>query len=80
MFHGFIGKVQTHLFFYFSGNAILAVGMISPSGHGEAELSMKKTSNTAYTVTYTCKEAGEHVLSVKYGDEDIPGSPFSIHT
>lgn len=63
-----------------AGNALLAVGMISPSGHGEAELSMKKTSNTAYTVTYTCKEAGEHVLSVKYGDEDIPGSPFSVHT
>ena len=63
-----------------SGNALLSVGMISPSGHGEAELSMKKTTNTTYTLTYTCKEQGEHVLSIKFGDEDIPGSPFNIHT
>lgn len=67
-------------FLLFPGQAILSVGMISPSGSGEAELSIKKTSNTTYTVNYTCKEQGEHVLSIKYGDEDIPGSPFSIHT
>ena len=72
-------------FFSFLGQAILAVGMISPSGHGEAEITMKKTSNTQYLgvscpVSYICKEAGEHVLSVKYGDEDIPGSPFNVHT
>jgi len=62
-----------------AGNAILSVGMMTPSGHPEAELSVKKATNTSYTVSYNCKEPGEHTLVIKWGDEDIPGSPFSLH-
>lgn len=59
---------------------MLTVGMISPTGHPEAELSLKKTTNTSYTVTYKVVEIGEHVLHIKWGDDDIPGSPFHIST
>ncbi|XP_052265611.1 filamin-A-like isoform X1 [Dreissena polymorpha] len=62
-----------------AGNAILFVGMITPNGTPESELVVKRASNTSYTVTYTCKEAGEHLLQIKWGDDDIPGSPFCLH-
>lgn len=62
-----------------AGNAILFVGMIGPTGLPESELTVKRASNTSYTVSYNCKEPGEHTLSIKWGDEDIPGSPFSLH-
>lgn len=62
-----------------TGNALLTVGMMTPSGHPEAELAVKKASNTSYTVSYNCKEPGEHTLQIKWGDEDIPGSPFNLH-
>lgn len=63
-----------------AGQALLTVGMITPSGLPEQELAIKKTTNTSYTISYTVKEQGEHTLYVKWGDEDIPGSPFSLHT
>ena len=63
----------------FPGNAMLTVGMINPSGNPEAELTVKRATAHSYTVSYMCKEPGEHSLSIKWGDEDIPGSPFSLH-
>lgn len=63
-----------------AGNALLTVGMISPNGLPEQELSVKKSTNTSYTVNFIVKEQGEHTLVVKWGDEDIPGSPFSLST
>ena len=59
---------------------MLNVGMMTPSGNPEQELSVKKAGPTSYTVSYTCREPGEHLLSIKWGDEDIPGSPFNLHT
>ncbi|XP_076455178.1 filamin-A-like isoform X2 [Babylonia areolata] len=63
-----------------AGEALLSVGMIAPSGHPEPELSIKKATNTSYTVSYKVVEIGEHILYVKWGDEDIPGSPFALST
>ena len=63
-----------------TGHALLTVGMIAPSGQPEVELGVKKTTNTSYTVTYKVTEIGEHVLHIKWGDEDIPGSPFYLST
>jgi hypothetical protein len=54
--------------------------MISPTGHPEPELSLKKTSNNQYTCSYKVVEQGEHVLHVYWGGEDVPGSPFVIAT
>ncbi|KAK7113041.1 filamin-A-like isoform X2 [Littorina saxatilis] len=63
-----------------AGEALLMVGMIAPSGHPEAELSVKKTTNTNYAISYKVTEIGDHVLHVKWGDDDIPGSPFVLST
>ncbi|KAL8614771.1 hypothetical protein ACOMHN_017752 [Nucella lapillus] len=63
-----------------AGEALLSVGMIAPSGHPEPELGVKKATNTSYTISYKVVEMGEHILHVKWGDEDIPGSPFCLST
>ncbi|XP_012936132.1 filamin-A [Aplysia californica] len=63
-----------------AGLAILSVGMIAPSGHPEAELSVKKVTATSYSVSYKVQEMGEHILHVKWGDDEIPGSPFVLCT
>lgn len=61
------------------GAAMLMVGMISPSGIAEPELLVKKNTKTEFTVSFKVQEVGDHTLVVKYGDEDIPGSPFILH-
>ncbi|GFS01516.1 filamin-A [Elysia marginata] len=63
-----------------AGHALLCVGMISPSGLPEAELNVKKVTATSYSVSYKVQEAGEHVLHIKWGDDEVPGSPFVIST
>uniref|UniRef100_A0A194AJE0 Putative filamin-A-like protein isoform X7 n=1 Tax=Pinctada fucata TaxID=50426 RepID=A0A194AJE0_PINFU len=63
-----------------AGHAMLYVGMVAPNGYPEPELMVKKNKVTEYTVTYKVAEVGEHTLVVKWGDEEIPGSPFSLCT
>ncbi|XP_025077978.1 filamin-A-like isoform X3 [Pomacea canaliculata] len=63
-----------------AGEALLSVGMLAPSGYPEPELSVKKVSNNNYTISYKVTEIGDHTLYVKWGDEDIPGSPFTLST
>lgn len=58
---------------------MLMVGMVAPSGIAEPELAVKKNTKTEFTVSFKVQELGDHTLSVKYGDEDIPGSPFVLH-
>ena len=54
------------------------MGMVTPSGNFVDELSVKKTRGTNYTVNYKPNEKGEHTLNIRWGQADIPGSPFSI--
>lgn len=63
-----------------SGHAMLCVGMVAPNGLPEPELMVKKNNPTQYTVSYKVVEAGEHTLCIRFGDEEVPGSPFSIAT
>ncbi|XP_062570690.1 filamin-A-like isoform X5 [Saccostrea cucullata] len=63
-----------------AGHAMLCVGMVAPSGLPEPELMIKKNNPTSYTVSYKVVEAGEHTLCIRFGDEEVPGSPFSIGT
>uniref|UniRef100_A0A2C9KC16 Uncharacterized protein n=1 Tax=Biomphalaria glabrata TaxID=6526 RepID=A0A2C9KC16_BIOGL len=77
----FTNRVQTfNVEIKDAGNAVLSIGMISPSGFPEAELSLKKVSQTTYTVNYKVQEIGEHILHIKWGDDEIPGSPFVLTT
>ena len=59
---------------------MLYVGMVAPNGYPEPELMIKKNKATEYTVSYKVAEAGEHTMVIKWGDEEIPGSPFSLAT
>jgi len=43
-----------------------------------SELSFKKARGTTYNVSYTAAEKGDHTLTIRWGAEDIPGSPFTI--
>uniref|UniRef100_A0A8W8J420 Filamin-C n=3 Tax=Magallana gigas TaxID=29159 RepID=A0A8W8J420_MAGGI len=63
-----------------AGHAMLCVGMVAPNGLPEPELMVKKNNPTQYTVSYKVVEAGEHTLCIRFGDEEVPGSPFSIAT
>jgi filamin len=76
---GFSGRSATFtLDFKDAGQAALTLGIVSPSGNPVQELSFKKSRNTIYNVAYTAQEKGDHTLTVRWGTDDIPGSPFTI--
>ena len=54
--------------------------MVAPSGNPETELSIHKKTSFSYEVKYKVQEMGEHILHIKWGDEEIPGSPFALST
>ncbi|XP_048239132.1 filamin-A-like isoform X3 [Haliotis rufescens] len=60
-----------------AGNNILYVGMMGPKGPCE-ELIVAHKGNNQYTINYMVKERGTYMLMVKWGDEQIPGSPFCV--
>jgi len=61
-----------------AGNAILTAGMMSATGNPVEEFNLKKTRPTQYTVSYKTKEKGEHNMVIRWGADDVPGSPFTI--
>ncbi|KAK2160895.1 hypothetical protein LSH36_125g02020 [Paralvinella palmiformis] len=61
-----------------AGQAMLTLGLMSPSGNPVEELTYKKTRPTIYTVNYRCREKGEYQMIIRWGNEDVPGSPFNI--
>jgi len=61
-----------------AGNAMMNVGMMSPTGNPVEELTIKKTRPTSFTVNMKTKEKGDHTLNVRWGNDDVPGSPFTI--
>ncbi|KAK6175823.1 hypothetical protein SNE40_014209 [Patella caerulea] len=60
-----------------AGNNILYIGMMGPKGPCE-ELTVKHEGTNRYSVNYIVKEIGTYMLIVRWGDQDIPGSPFSV--
>ena len=69
---------RTLVFGWIAGQALLTLGMISPTGNPVSELSYKKTKVGMYTVSYKADEKGDHTLTIRWGPNDIPGSPFKI--
>ena len=59
------------------GNNILYVGMKGPKSPVD-ELTVKFIGNNQYTINYTVKQQGQYILIVRWGEEDIPGSPFAV--
>jgi filamin len=61
-----------------AGNAFLCVGIITPTGMPVQELSYKKqgTKGNNYQVIFKTAEKGEHTMTVRWGSDEVPGSPF----
>ena len=53
------------------------VGMMGPKGPCE-ELIVKHQGNLKYNVQYMVREPGRYMLIVRWGEDDIPGSPFAV--
>ena len=62
----------------FSGQGLLTVGIITPKGNPVEELTYKKQRGTTIQVNYKSSEKGEHTLTIRWGQDEIPGSPFTI--
>lgn len=56
---------------------MLMVGVYGPKTPCE-EVVIKHIGNQQYQVNYCIKDKGEYMLIVKYGDQHIPGSPFTV--
>jgi len=76
---GFSGRAATFTIdFKDAGQALLTMGMISCLGNLVQDLSFKKTRAKTYTVTYIAADKGDHTLTIRWGADEIPGSPFTI--
>ncbi|XP_064175353.1 filamin-C-like isoform X3 [Anguilla rostrata] len=60
-----------------AGTNMLMVGIHGPKTPCE-EVYVKHMGNRVYNVTYTVREKGDYILIVKWGDENVPGSPFRV--
>ncbi len=47
-------------------------------GPSEAAMDCADNKDGTATVEYTPTEEGDYVIAVKFADEDIPGSPFTV--
>lgn len=61
-----------------TGRDILLVGIGGPVRPCE-EVVVKHVGNNQFTIDYVVKESGTHIIMVRWGDENIPGSPFIVH-
>ena len=57
---------------------MLAVSMVSPNGKPVKELILKKQKVGSYHGSFIADERGDHVMNIRWGKEDIPGSPFCV--
>lgn len=59
-----------------AGQSCLFASMFGPGG--PCDLNLKHVGNNVYSVNYSVSETGRYTLHVKWGDDHIPGSPFTI--
>lgn len=61
----------------FIGNNMLYIGMYGPKGPCE-EVQVKHMGRNQYQVNYYVRERGDYILVVKWGEDNIPGSPYRV--
>ena len=61
-----------------AGFNMIFASFLGPTRNTIHECSVKHMGGSIYEVKYTCKDKGDAILMVKYGDEQIPGSPFRL--
>ncbi|XP_027898777.1 filamin-C-like isoform X1 [Xiphophorus couchianus] len=60
-----------------AGTNMLMVGVHGPLAPCE-EVYVKHMGNKLYNVTYTVKDKGSYTVIVKWGDDNVPGSPYKV--
>lgn len=55
------------------------MGIFGPKGQCD-EVVIKHMGKNIYRVIYQVQDPGDYLLAAKWGDEHIPGSPFSLST
>uniref|UniRef100_A0A3Q3T1Q1 Filamin-C-like n=1 Tax=Mastacembelus armatus TaxID=205130 RepID=A0A3Q3T1Q1_9TELE len=60
-----------------AGTNMLMVGVHGPHTPCE-EVYVKHMGNKLYNVTYTVKDKGSYTVIVKWGDDNVPGSPYKV--
>lgn len=54
--------------------------MVGPTGSPPVdEMIVRHQKRNVYNCSYTVKTKGKYLLIVKYGDQNIPGSPFNVN-
>ena len=61
----------------FVGTNALLVGLLGPE-HMQEEVNIRRTGRFQYTGTYVVREKGLYQLYVRWGDSDVPDSPFIV--
>lgn len=61
-----------------AGFNMISASFVGPTRNTIHECTVKHMGGSIYEVKYVCKDKGDAVLVVKYGDEMIPGSPFRL--
>lgn len=61
-----------------AGFNMMYASFLGPTRNTIHECTVKHMGGSIYEVKYTCKDRGDAILIVKYGDEQIPGSPFRL--
>ena len=59
-----------------AGDGALQVVVQQPGSSGDVTLSPKNSSEHVHEYNFTTSVLGTHSISVKFGEHDIPGSPF----
>jgi filamin len=60
-----------------AGNSKIFASLFGPLGPCD-DISIKHAGGMSFAVTYVVRDRGEYTLTIKWGDEHIPGSPFKI--
>uniref|UniRef100_A0A1I8IQS4 Calponin-homology (CH) domain-containing protein n=1 Tax=Macrostomum lignano TaxID=282301 RepID=A0A1I8IQS4_9PLAT len=61
-----------------AGYDMLLVGILGPADSSDS-VRVQHESAGRYTVRYQVTSPGVHLLTIKWGDEHVPGSPFRIN-
>ncbi|XP_030622681.1 filamin-C-like isoform X2 [Chanos chanos] len=62
-----------------AGQAPLDVKVYGPTGDSEP-VAVKNNGDGTHTVNYTPAQEGPYTVSVKYADQEVPRSPFKVHS
>nr|CAH8850742.1 unnamed protein product [Trichobilharzia regenti] len=61
-----------------AGHDVLYVGVSGPVAACE-EVNIKHLGHGQYAINYTVRDRGRHQIMIKWGDQHVPGSPFTVN-